>query len=170
MGVKVKKDFLSAYDAYADAIYRYCYLRVSSKEQAQDLVQETFSRMWTYVSKGGKVQNPRAFLYQTTRNLIIDLSRKKKEDRLDELLENDRIDEPSYAGDKEIEKKVLLSQIKEVLNELTKEEREMIIWRYWDDLDPKDIAALTGLAANNVSVKLHRAIESLVKVIKSQNK
>ena len=84
--------FLTAYDKYADAIYRHCFFRVFSKEKAEELTQETFMRTWQYLEDGKEVLNLRAFLYRVANNLIIDHSRKKKEERLDNFHEPHRND------------------------------------------------------------------------------
>src|SRR4051812_6244882 len=84
---KVKDDFLDAYNQYADAIFRYCFYKVSNRERAADLVQDTFTKTWIYLSNGKKVANLKAFLYKTANNLIIDWFRKKKMYSLDTLEE-----------------------------------------------------------------------------------
>jgi DNA-directed RNA polymerase specialized sigma24 family protein len=55
-----QKQFLDAYDSYADAIRRYCYYRVFDKEKTDDIVQETFTRTWKYMADGKIVINIRA--------------------------------------------------------------------------------------------------------------
>ncbi|MEK7094082.1 MAG: RNA polymerase sigma factor [Patescibacteria group bacterium] len=157
--------FLEAYDLHSDAIYRHCYFRVYSKQRAEDLMQETFTKLWVYMSKGNKIDNIRALLYRIATNLIIDESRKKKERELDAMLEDDQIVEPSYAGHKEIESQAVISSIKERMQDLPEEERQLLTLRYFDDLDPKDIAEIMGITANNVSVKLNRAIKALKEFI-----
>jgi len=165
MARDLKNTFIKAYDLYGDAIYRHCYFRVFSKARAEDITQEAFMKMWVYISEGNQVQNIRALLYKIATNLIIDESRKKKEEHLDALLENDQITEPSYAGHKDIETQAIVSSIMEHIKELPDDERQLLIMRYVDDLDPKEIAEILGITANNVSVKLHRAVKLLKEFI-----
>ena len=82
---KKEKEFLQAFEKYADDIYRHCYFRVYDKELAEDLVQETFIKTWKYIISGEEIKNIRAFLYKVAVNLIIDNSRKKKAVLLDDL-------------------------------------------------------------------------------------
>jgi RNA polymerase sigma factor (sigma-70 family) len=84
---------------------------------------------------------------------------------LEWLLENDRLDEPSHEGHRDMETQSLMSNIKEHMNKLKEEEQNLITMRYLDDLDPREIAEITGMNVNNVSVKIHRAIKSLQKHI-----
>ncbi len=156
-----KDQFLTAYDEYHDAIYRHCFFRVFSQTRAEELVQETFMRSWQYLMQGNKVDNIRAFLYRVANNLIIDESRKKKEESLEVLMEKSPAHEPSYEGGRNIEKKVLYNQIVEGMDDLPADYKEILTLRYVQDLDPKEIAERLDTNANNVSVKINRAVKAL---------
>jgi RNA polymerase sigma-70 factor (ECF subfamily) len=158
--------FLNAYDQYAEALYRHCFFRVFTKARAEELVQEVFLRTWEYMRAGEKIENMRAFLYRVANNLVIDEVRKKKAESLDALIEEDAAAEPSYAGHKEVERNALLRQIYDAMKRLPLEAREILVLRYVDDLDPKDIAEVLGITANNASVRLNRAVELLKKYVK----
>lgn len=118
-------------------------------------------KTWQYLNEGNDVENIRAFLYKVANNLIIDNSRKKKEESLDSILEENPQLEPAYRGDRDIESQILLKEIHEKMKYLEEEERNLITFRYFDDLDPKEIAEVLGISANNVSVKLNRALKKL---------
>lgn len=157
----MKKKLIDAYDAHSDAIYRHCYFRVFKKTRAEELVQDTFIKTWEYMKKGKEIENIRAFLYRVANNLIIDESRKKKEQSLDELIEQNIFSEPSYREEKIFEHNIILAEVKEKIKNLSEEDQNLITLRYFDDLDPKDISEVTGDNANNVSVKLNRALTKL---------
>lgn len=158
-----RKNFLEAYEKYADAIYRYCFFRVFSRERAEELMQETFMKAWQYIYEGKKVDNMRAFAYRIATNLIIDDSRKKKEKSLDAVLEESDAFEPSYDGVREIETRATLKEIVLAMERLDEDERRVLTLRYLEDLDPKDIAEVLDISANNASVKINRALEKLKK-------
>src|SRR3989344_1300500 len=156
-----RKNFLEAYEKYADAIYRYCFFRVYSRERAEELMQETFMKASQYICEGKEVENMKAFAYKVATNLIIDHSRKKKEESLDAALEKSDAKEPSYDGAREIE---IGATIKEIIREmecLEADDRELLTLRFLQDLDPKDIADILGITANNASVKINRALAKL---------
>src|SRR3989344_1620957 len=76
-----KEAFGILYKHYFNRIYRYCKVNIYRDDLASDICQETFLRAWksfpTFTLKnGGTLQ---AFLFRIARNLLIDLSRKKKE-------------------------------------------------------------------------------------------
>lgn len=157
--------FLDAYDEYADAIFRHCVFRVFSRERAEELVQETFVRFWEYLGKEKKIENIRAFLYRIATNLIIDESRKKKTESLDALLEDAPHLEPEGEGAESVARPALMREALEYMQQLKPEEREIIMMRFVDDLSPKEIAEVLRTNPNVVSVRLHRAIQSLRRIL-----
>jgi len=156
-----KKEFLNAYDRYADALYRHAYFRVFSESHAEELMQEAFLRAWRYISDGEKVENLRAFLYRTLNNLIVDEYRKKREESLDVLIEESPASEPAEDGRESLENRVLLAQVRDMMQELPEEDRELLTFRYVDDMSPAEIAETLGITANSVSVRLHRIVAVL---------
>ena len=72
-----KKEFGKIYDKNINQIYRFVFLKVSSREKAEDLTSEVFTRGWNRFKDGKKIDNVRAFLYRVARNLIIDHYREK---------------------------------------------------------------------------------------------
>src|SRR6185503_9024516 len=127
---EIQAQFLSAYDSYEAAIYRHCFFRVYNKTRAEELVQETFMRVWQYLMQGKTVDNIRAFLYRVANNLIIDESRKKKEESLEVLMDKSPGFEPSYSGHKTMEKKVLYNEVLEDMEELPPDYKDILMLRY----------------------------------------
>lgn len=156
-----ENEFLKAYEDYADAIYRHCFFRVFSKPLAEELAQETFMKTWQYLAKGEEVENLRAFLYRVANNLIIDYSRKKKEERLDALLEAAPEMEPSYDGRGELETKEFAEEVISTMDNLREDEKKILMMRYLDELELKEISEALGITVNNVSVRLNRAMKAL---------
>ena len=156
-----ENQFLKAYDTYSESIYRHCFFRVWRKGRAEELLQETFLRLWTYLIEGNKIENVRALLYKIANNLIIDESRKKKEESLDQILENPERPEPKSNDHQDIEKNILIQEVLSQIQVLGDEDRNLLVMRFIDDLDPKDIAEILNISANNVSVKINRALKNL---------
>lgn len=163
---EVKESFLRTYDAYANDIYRFCVLKVSNRELAEDLTQEVFMRYWQTIRTGEtELKNERAFLYTLARNLVIDWYRKKKDSSLDALTEVG-LD----FGDDEHVKIELSAQTNEVLRvieQLDTDAREALILRFVEGFTPKEIAALSGESANAVSVRINRAIKKVQSLIQA---
>jgi len=159
----LQEAYLTAYDEHAEALFRHCYFRVYSRERAEDLVQETFVKVWDYLQKGNTVDNLKAFLYRVATNLIIDESRKKKEMSLEAVLENTPALEPRVEGRGKVETKLMHATTVEMMQELSHDHREVLAMRYIDDLDVAEIAEILEITPNNVSVRLNRAMDALKK-------
>ena len=153
----------AAYNEYADAIFRHCYFRLMQRERAKELMQETFLRVFEYVKKGSTVENMRAFLYRIANNLIVDDVRKRKEMSLDALQEEGF--DPKGEDGTEYAVKFDHEQLLGILQRIEKDDRELIVMRYVDNLRPKDIAEMLNLSSNVVSVRLHRAMKQLEDIL-----
>lgn len=157
--------FLKLYDELSDAIFRHCYFRVSDREKAKDLTQETFIKVWGYIDKNSsEIKNLKAFVYKIASNLIIDDYRKKKAVSLDDLQETgfDPMGDNKSGIETQLEGKEML----ELLNGLDDKYREAIVMRYIDNLTPKEIAEQIGESENNVSVRINRGIKMIKEKLK----
>lgn len=168
---KVKKRFAQAYEEYADAIFRHCYFRVSDREKAKDLMQETFVRTWKYIESGNNFsfKEIRPFLYKTATNLVIDEYRKNKGNAsLDKMQEKGFDVEVDSGFEESIDTKLAIDRITNVLDQLDDKYKEVIVMRYIDGLTPKEISKITDDTANNISVKLNRATKQIKKIIQHE--
>lgn len=157
---EIEKDFNEAYENYSDAIFRFCFFKVSDREKAYDLAQETFVRLWNYVREGEQeVDNVRAFLYKIARNLVIDEYRKKDTSSLDALQESGF--DVRFEGQEEIETNVNAREAIEAMYELDDIYREVALLRFVEGLPPKDISEMLSVSENVVSVRLNRAVKKL---------
>jgi RNA polymerase sigma-70 factor (ECF subfamily) len=164
--------FLQAFDEYNDALFRHAQLRISNREKAIDLVHDTYTKVWAYLRGGYEIDNFRPFLYKVLNNLIIDEYRKKKESSLDALLEIDGVDEGSFEELSESTVEALSATIDgkkafDLLTEIPDQYREVIILRFVDQLGPKEISELIEESENVVSVRIHRGLKLLRKLIEA---
>jgi RNA polymerase sigma-70 factor (ECF subfamily) len=163
-----EQQFKDAYERYSDELFRHCAMRISDRERALDLTQDTFTRTWDYVQKGGVVRELRPFLYQTLRHLIIDEYRKTKTTSLDAMVENsesgsiemllpqDDTNTLEAAMERYDSKQAL-----KVVDELPDAYQEVILLRYVEGLSPKEIAEIISETENVVSVRIHRGLKKL---------
>ena len=158
-------EFLKAYDAYADAIFRYCYFRLYDRERALDLMQETFLKTWEYGQKRRhkSIENLRAFLYKVARNLVINEAKKRRPVSLD-ALEEAGVALP--ATDFKISDRLDARRALALAAQLEPKYREPLLLRFVEELGPKEIAELLNITENNVSVRINRGIHQLRKLMK----
>jgi len=156
-----RKKYSDIYDKYIDKIYRFVVLKVKSSEIAEDLTSEVFLRGWqSFKGKKGKIDNMQAFLYQIARNLLTDHYRQAGKAR---LVSVDYA--PMTDFSQNLEEKALLNsdleQVKAALANIREEYREVIVWRYLDELQVPEIAKMLNKSEGNCRVLLHRALKAL---------
>lgn len=172
------------YNIYADSIYRFLLLKTSSLETAEDLTSETFLRFVSRVrprSQAGSdpapIQNPRAFLYKTARNLTIDYYRKKgrevfgKEDiRCSDGQNNSGVNNALIIGNlekviQEFDLEKDISHLAKCLAKIPAEYAEVVILRYIEEMPFSEIAEIIEKSEGTVRVILHRGMKELRQVI-----
>jgi len=156
-----RKTFGQIYDKYISKIYRFVFLKVSSREIAEDLTSEAFSKTWVVFKENqDEIKNVRAFLYKTASNLIIDHYREKGKANVIS------VNNPSVVDPKQdLEKHVLLSSdmnnVKQALVHLKEDYQNVILFHYLDDLPISEVSELLNRSEQATRVLLHRALKAL---------
>ena len=162
-----EQQFQRAFEAHADELFRHATLRLSDRERAVEIVQETFLRTWEYVRKGEEVRDFRAFLFRTLRHLIIDEYRRRKTVSLESMLDSeDTSIEALMPADESNTLEAAMSRfdgarVLAKLPELPDLYREVILLRYVEGWSPQEIARHLGESENVVSVRIHRGLKKL---------
>ncbi|MBY0538719.1 RNA polymerase sigma factor [Patescibacteria group bacterium] len=154
--------FDEAFAQYGDAIFRFCIVKVSNVELAEDLTQEVFMRYWGYLKEDKEIQNPRALLYTIANNLAKDWYKKKKSDSLDDQIALGYDPVEKSAGPQLLAEQ---AEVIDALAQLEENDREIMVLRYVDGLDPKDIALILNESANVISVRINRATKRLQTIL-----
>ena len=170
------KEFTTLFEKHADELFRHCVLRISDRERALDITQETFLRALKYADNGTTIKNYRSFLYRILNNLIIDEYRKWKTQSLDDLLENEEytdVAENELLRDPidALEDAMLRfdgERAMHALEELPEHYRSVIVLRYIDGLSPSEISNITGENENAVSVRIHRGLKKLRAILEKK--
>lgn len=154
-----KNAFGSLYKEYYQRIYRYCRINTYRDDLAEDICQETFLRAWKSLpsftmSATGTFQ---AYLYRIARNLIIDLSRKKKEFSL-EYYENIETDEDHTET---IDRKDTIERVKRELAKLPETDRQIVILRYFEEMSHAEVAKIIGIKEGALRVRTMRLLEKI---------
>lgn len=163
----LKNQFKELYNKEANAIFRFCILRVSDKDAALDLTQDIFMRYWDYLLKNKEVVSGRSLLFAIARNKIIDWYRKKKNLSLEMLTE---ADDSTFTADglflqdttsATIEMQTEVKLFTKKINEIDPKYREEVYLRFVENMTPKEISEVLGKSVNVVSVHIHRGLEQL---------
>ena len=139
-----------------DKIYRYCYFKVQSKESAEDITQEAFLRFLgsKEYSESGKGLR---YLYTIARNLCIDEYRKLQAETVDSEELEERLLSQGYE-----EAVVDRLALRQALDGLSEEDRELILLRYVNEVPVATLANLFGMSR----FALHRRLNKLLKEMK----
>lgn len=170
MGKPDPREFIEWYDAYGDALFRFCYYRVHQYEQAKDLVQDVFTQTWEYLCTGHTIDNGKAFLYRVALNAIINASKKRQAVSLEILAEEQGLQPRVEADTEAIFNHIDAERMIDVLNQfLDEKDKNVIILRYINELSPREIATITDESENVISVRLHRAVKKARALVRAHN-
>ena len=153
--------FALLYDKYFEQIYRYVMRRVNDVDTAQDLVSQSFfdalSHIKSYTFKGYPFS---AWLYKIAHNNVLKWYR---ENGKYQKVDIEEIAELKGGDDVEGELNVLQdrSGVRELMERLEYEDRELIRLKYFEEASNIEIGDIMGITANNVGVKLYRALKRL---------
>lgn len=152
------------YDRFLPQIYRFIFLKVSSKTEAEDLSQQVFMKAWQAIYRFESEGAPFvSWLYKIARNLVIDFYRTNKSEF--------QLEENILVGDLKIdvEDKVFLKQsqakLTKSLKELTNEQQDVIILRFVEDLSYSEISKIMKKKQPALRILQHRAIGKLKKIL-----
>jgi RNA polymerase sigma-70 factor (ECF subfamily) len=156
--------FGDLYEKYLEPIYRYVRFHIPVTEEAEDLTEAVFLKVWELIRDSGdrpRIRNFRAWLYRVAHNQIIDHHRKKRP------IAVDFHDNPGLIGQSEsdTESDVLniLDQdaLIEALNTLDQQDRDVIIMRFLHGLSHTEVGKVLELEPGHVRVLQHRALRKL---------
>jgi RNA polymerase sigma-70 factor (ECF subfamily) len=160
------QDFEKLYDHFFDLIYRFVARRINEREMIHDIVSETFLKVYTHIEsftpqREGSLSS---WIYTIAKNEIFQYIRKNKKKPCISLEET--ADIPfTEPFEERVDQEQVQKQMSHALHQLDEEDREIILYKYFDELNNIEIAALMHITANNVGVRLHRAMQKLKNVL-----
>jgi len=155
-----KRQFAKLYDAQVDKIYRFVFLKIGSKEIAEDLTAQVFSKGWKEFRTGKKIQYPSAYLYQIARTEIANYYRRQDKYQVVPVESRKIIDQDSNLEEKQQITSELI-ELRQKLQTLDSDYQTVLILRYIEGLPYKKIAQITKKPANTARVMVHRALKAL---------
>ncbi len=147
------------YDKYAKEIYKFVFYKTMHKEIAEDLTSKIFLKVLKKIDTfDSKKSAFRTWLYNVARYTVIDYYRVKKS--------NSDIDDfwdlsSSEDVEAKIHNKVEIEKIKEFLQKLSSDQREIVLLRLWQDLSYKEIAAVMGKNEGACKMAYSRAMKMI---------
>ena len=154
------------YDRYQPQIYRFVAIKVSHREEAEDLTHQVFLHAWTHVHTYEDFGFPfSSWLYRIARNKVIDHYRTKKN-----VIAIEEVDEEQFATtatyDADLDAKFTVEEVKRALHKLKPEYQDVIIMRFVEDYSLKDTAKALEKSEGAIKLMQHRAIKQLQSLLK----
>ncbi|WP_456276662.1 RNA polymerase sigma factor [Bacillus sp. AK128] len=149
------------YEQFSEQLYRYALLRTGNKEEAKDIIQDTYYKAYRGLHSFNGLAQYKTWLYSITRNTINDYLRKKK--RVDLLKFRVVTGEtPDYLLPDELlnlkeDTKVLYL----ALSRLKKNHQEVIILRKIKEFSTRETSEILGCSEAKVKSNLVRGLQAL---------
>ena len=152
-------------ERYYEDIFRFCLYMVREEEEAYDITQETFLKFIKYGSSYRR-NNLKGYLLTIARNLCFSFFRKQKESN--ESCKCEWIEKIPEQKDKiqDLETSIYLQRL---LNELSLENREVVILRIYEELKFKDIAKIAGCSVSTVKSRFRLGVQHLKKMMEEEH-
>jgi RNA polymerase sigma-70 factor (ECF subfamily) len=160
------KDALaSIFDEYAPAIYKYLLRLGISSQEADQFAGDVFARLLDKFAEGkGPNNNLRSYLFQTAYHLVVDQSRERQ--RVAPIEVADSISEETEPVQARAEETMLLERISMAMEqELTEDQRNVIVLRFQEEFSLKETAEIIGKNVNAVKALQNRGIQKLRQVM-----
>ena len=155
------ESFGELYDHYLPKIYRYIFAKVSHREYAEDIAHEVFLAAWKnlpgYRMRGFPFSS---WLYRIARNEVIEYYRLEKHHVSVDELDPDVVHLTPAVHD-ELDRALAWNAVRNAMDHLTNQERDVLILRFVNDLTPKEVAAVLGKSEGAIRVMQHRALKEL---------
>lgn len=155
---------------YKNMVFTLCLKLVKSREEAEDLSQECFIKVYKSLGSFKKEARFSTWLYTIAYHTCLDRIKKIKKERsivnMDSFTENE-IESLQYNMDS-LEEKERKELVKECLDLLNEEERWMLTLFYLEEQSIKEIALIMGISETNSKVKIFRSRKKLVTLLQSQ--
>jgi RNA polymerase sigma-70 factor, ECF subfamily len=171
-----RQAFEELVDMYQDKIYHLAYRMLNFSSEAEDVVQDTFLRVYMNMDRYDENQKFSTWIYRIATNLCIDRLRKRKPNySLDaEMPDGEGADWYSLLPSNQDtpEEEIVLSetqdQIRKAISTLPEKYKSVVILRYLHDMSLQEIGDVLGMPVTTVKTRVHRGREYLRKKLEPE--
>lgn len=153
MAAPENKKFAKIYDKHIDKIYRFIFLKTGTKETAEDITSQVFTKGWRkFKLQGADINNMQAYLFQIAR---AEVANHYREASKFQIISAEAVEIVDAKGD------IASQDIKDVLRGVDDELQDIIIWHYVEGMSFKEIGKLLNKPEGTARVMAHRALKEL---------
>lgn len=144
-----ERDYNECVNLYADNVFRFIVKNLRHEEDARDIVQTAFEKLWRNL-EAVNAEKSKAFLFTVAYNQMIDHIRKSKRISLkDEFSAETKTYSQPVSN--------LKKNLQDALNTLNETQRSLVLLKDYEGYSYEEIGQITGLNESQVKVYLHRA-------------
>jgi RNA polymerase sigma-70 factor (ECF subfamily) len=145
---------------YQSLVFRLAFRLLGDDNQAKDMVQDVFIKIWLQINRYKPQYNFSTWIYKITCNLCYDKFRSTKQ--LPELTQlPDAIMNTNIASSENIEASIINNELKELIlyftGKLSPKQKLIFTLSDIEELDVEEITAITGLSAEKIKSNLYLA-------------
>lgn len=164
------EEFKYNYLVLKNQLFRYAKRMLNHREEAEEVVQETFIKLWQKHDELDNVSNPLAFAMKATKNLCIDKMRSTH--YIHKKITIDDVDyefvENSHNPEKILELNNINQLLDKIINNLPPQMREVIQLRDIEGLSSREVAQILDINENNVKTILSRVRKKIREILVKQ--
>lgn len=144
-----EKEYNQCVNRYADNVYRFIVKNLRHEEDAKDIVQTAFEKLWRN-REVVESDKSKSYLFTIAYNQMIDHIRKNKRIQLqDDFSEDERVQNHPNGN--------LKKALMEALNRLNETQKSLVMLKDYEGYSYEEIGGIMGLTESQVKVYLHRA-------------
>jgi RNA polymerase sigma-70 factor (ECF subfamily) len=163
------RDFKTDVLPMSNKLLRFAFQILQNEEEAKDLLQDTFLKLWQKRDELEKVENLEAFAFRMIRNRCLDVIRARRTVSL-EIVKKDKLPGEEVSDTDHLENSDSVNLIKRIISELPDIQRTIIQLRDIEQLEYEEIAEATEMNVNAIRVNLSRARKKVRdEILKIQN-
>ena len=152
-------------------LFSFIYSKVKDRDITEDVFQDTFIKVIKTLKKGNYNEEGKflPWVMRIAHNLVIDHFRKTK--RMPKFNNTDDFNIFSVLGDdnlnaeKQLIQEQIFSDVRELVNELPDEQKEVLVMRMYKDMSFKEISENTGVSINTALGRMRYALINMRKLI-----
>ena len=167
-----ERSFNEFYDEYYKKVYNFVYFKTGDAFLAEDLASNVVEKALNNLKKFDEAKSSlNSWIFTIARNSIIDYYRLKSSNELhfEEGAEIRIPDTLTLGAEDTVIETEQQEIIAELLQNLSEQDREILILKFWGGLKNIEIADQMGIKAGNVNVNVFRALKKLKSMIDENN-
>lgn len=141
---------------YHQKMYRIAYRMVENQPDAEDIVQETYIKLWKKRNELEHIENTESFAIAVLKNTCLDFLRKMKPETVELSALNQE-----FNLSEQIENNEKLQYIESIVKQLPERQQQLIRLKHYENFSDKEIEKITGLKTGNIKVIISRARKTI---------